>query len=233
MIGALIGLLGVAAILLLAELAMFTKLLRPGEITRKFVHILTATFIATWPFFMSMAYIQLLSGLMLVVVLLSKYMNLSFNPGKFPGVSLGAPTFHSVHGVDRHTYGEVLFPVAVFLSAALAGSDWIFAAAMLHLGLADGLAAAIGVQNLGHMNYKVFGQAKSLIGTLTFYVVSAGITAMIVFWLDSAEFGSLAAGLVIWLPLTATLVENLAVFGTDNVLVPLLVVAAMNTAQVI
>lgn len=232
MIAPIIGIGGIAVILATAELLMFLKVIRQGELTRKFVHILTATFIASWPFFMSRPLIQLLSGLMLLVVIMSKYMGVSFNPRKFPGVTLGRSTFRSVHNVDRHTYGELLFPVAIFLSASLAGSDWIFAAAMLHLGLADGLAAAIGVQNLGHMNYKIFGQAKSLIGSLTFLAVSISVTAAIVFWLSPAEFGPWAPAVVIWLPLTATLVENLAVWGTDNVLVPLVVVTALNVVQV-
>lgn len=231
MIGPIAGIGGIALIVLAAEFLKNAKWLQHPELLRKFVHILTATYIATWPFFMSILEIQILSGLLLIGVLASKYITFTKHL-KRTGISLRIPTFHAVHGVERLTYGELLFPVAVFLSASLAGTDWIFAAAMLHLGLADGMAAAIGAQNLGHMNYKVFGQAKSLIGSLTFYMVSVGVTAAVILGLDSTGYGSLALATVVWLPVTATLVENIAVFGTDNLLVPLLVIVALNAAQV-
>lgn len=231
MIGPIVGIGGIVAIVLIAELLSTIKWLRQPELLRKFVHILTATYIAFWPFFMSLVEIQLLSGFLLAGVLASRYISFS-NPIKRGKLSLQVPTFNSVHGVERLTYGELLFPVAVFLSATLAGSDGIFAAAMLHLGLADGLAGAIGAQNLGHMNYKIFGQAKSLIGSLTFYIVSVSVTAAIVLRLDPTGYGTLGLAVVMWLPVTATLVENLAVYGTDNILVPLLVIAALNATQV-
>ena len=216
MAGTLIGIGGVAFILVVAEVLGAAKLIRQAELSRKFVHIMAATFIATWPFFMSFGAIQVLSIILLAVVFVSKKGSI----------------FGSVHGVSRLTYGEFLFPIAVFLSAALAGSEWVFAAAMLHLGLADGLAAVVGVQSLGNHIYKVFGHAKSLIGSLVFLTVSVTVTAAIVFWADASSYGSLAVPLLIWLPVTATLTENFAVYGTDNLLVPLLVTTSLNAAQV-
>lgn len=211
-----IGLVGISFILAMAEFVRAAKLLKQPELLRKFVHILVAVFVATWPFFMPVETIMWLSGLLFLVVLISKQ----------------AALFDSVHKVDRTTYGELLYPVAIFISAAWSGSDWIFAASLLHLGLADGLAAVIGIQNLGHMNYKIFGHTKSLIGTMVFYMVSVTVTVATVLWLDPDSFGSLSVAVVLWIPITAALVENFAVFGTDNLLVPMVVIAGLNTAQI-
>lgn len=216
MFGALLGISGIASILVFAEFLNSRKVFKQTELARKFVHVLSAGFIATWPFFMSFSVIQLLSVLLFGVVLLSRVHSI----------------FGTVHNVDRQTYGEFLFPISVFLCAALSSTEWIFAAAMLHLGLADGLAAIAGSNGNGHFKYTVFGQKKSLIGTSVFYVVSVIVTGGVVLWADPASFGPMALPIVVWLPITATLIENFSVWGTDNLFVPLVVVASLNVSLV-
>src|SRR6478752_7428920 len=121
-----------------------------SELTRKIVHVLVGMFVAFWPFFLSWRQIQLLSVMFLVVVLLS--------------IKFGI--FSSVHAISRKSMGEVLFAIIIGILAFISSNQWIFAAAMLHLSLADGLAAVIGLAYGEHNSYRIMGRTKSLAGSL-------------------------------------------------------------------
>jgi phytol kinase len=174
------------------------------EIIRKFIHITVATFAASWPFFMSWNNVELMSLLLFAGIVVSK--RLYF--------------FKSIHSVKRLTWGEIFFPVSIGMAALLSGNKWVFVAAMLHLGLADGLAAIIGTL-FGHKHiYKVFGHKKSRAGSITFYICSFFIILFSVV-LNGPHDG---LSTLVWLPLVATGLESIGIAGTDNLLVPMLIV---------
>jgi phytol kinase len=127
-----------------------------GEISRKFTHITVGVFTAFWPLYLSFTEIKLLSLAYLIVVIFSKRFNV----------------FKSVHSVERSTWGEVCFALSVGILAFLTHDKWIYAAAILQMALADGLAAIIGVSYGKRSRYTVLGQTKSVVGTATFFVVS-------------------------------------------------------------
>ncbi|HTE22195.1 MAG TPA: hypothetical protein VK674_04085 [Candidatus Limnocylindria bacterium] len=216
MVGPLLGLGGVAAILFCSEFLWRTRLFKRAETPRKLVHILTGTYIAFWPLLMSLRWVQILSLVLFAVVFASKKLHL----------------FRSIHSVDRPTYGELLFPVGVLVAATFARSGWVYMAAVLHLSLADGIAALVGIRYMKKFGYKVFGQPKTVIGTAAFYIVSLGIltTTML---LDPAAYGSSAALVILLLPLGTTLIENLAIYGTDNLFVPIAVIVILDTLRVV
>ena len=177
------------------------------EIIRKFIHISVATFAAFWPFFMSWNNVELMSLLLFLGVVVSK--RLAF--------------FRSIHDVKRLTWGEIFFPVSIGIAALLSGNQWIFAAAMLHLGLADGLAAVSGTL-FGHKHrYKVLGHTKSRFGTITFWVCSF-LIILVCGVLNGPHDG---VATLVWLPALATLFENIGIAGSDNLIVPLLIVVTL------
>ncbi|HSX07352.1 MAG TPA: hypothetical protein VLG11_00475 [Candidatus Saccharimonadales bacterium] len=188
--------------LAVAEYVARTQRKFHSETMRKTVHIVAGCVVATWPFYFPWWMIGLLGLAALVVI----------------AISLQYKTFHSIYGVNRRSIGEILFAVTIGLLAFLAGNRWIFAAAMLHLGLADGLAAIIGVKYGKRNRYKLLGYYKSWVGTATFFAVSAIIMIAYAAVTHSHDFTLLAS-----VPLLTTLVENFAVAGTDNLLVPLMV----------
>lgn len=196
--------------LLIAE-EMREKRKIAGESARKFVHITVGVFVASWPFYLSYFTIQVLCVAFLAAVMISRHFNV----------------FPAIHNIYRKSWGEVLFPVGIALTAFLAYSPWIFAAAILHLGLADGLAAVVGEGYKKARAYTVFGQKKSVAGTLVFWVTSMAITAWLT-WASPLELGHLALPLIIGLPFVASLVENISPNGTDNVFVPVVVCAILN-----
>lgn len=204
----------VLAVLIVAELLWRSGKLR-GESNRKLVHIVIGTFIASWPYFLSWPQIGLLALGGLLLVLLAGQ----------------SKHFHVGYDVNRRGHGDIFFPIGVGLAAFISTSPLIFTIAILHLSLADGLAAIVGLRfGKGHQ-YKVRQYIKTVFGTLTFWVVS---TLIIVFSL------LLSPGflhwplwpLLVWLPLAATLVENVAIAGLDNLAVPLLIIVVLRLAGV-
>jgi phytol kinase len=173
------------------------------EFGRKFIHVTVGSFVAFWPFFLSWHDIELLSVAFLVVVIASKYLKL----------------FQAIHSVQRPTWGELFFAVAVGSVALVTHNKWIYMAALLQMALADGLAAIIGVQYGNRLKYLVFQHPKSVAGTLTFFIVSFGI--LMGFGHYSGE--SITVSYAALLSVLAGTLENVAVWGLDNILVPLLV----------
>lgn len=210
MLKILLALIILFLILLLSEYLWRTKRIR-GEAGRKFTHISVGTFVAFWPMFLSFNTIKLFCLALLVVVLISKKFNI----------------FRSIHGVERISFGEALFAVGILLSAIFAQSNWIFTIAILHLSLADGLAGLIG-NNYGKRIYMVLSNKRSFIGTSIFWLIS--VLLVNIFVLSNGNSGIDHVVLILTLPISATLVENLSLYGTDNVSVPLFVVLMLNHA---
>src|SRR5690554_4702666 len=103
---------------------------RYPEFNRKFVHITVGSFVAFWPLILTWNQIVLLSAAFVVVISISKTFNI----------------FKSIHGVKRATWGEVLFGLVVGLLAFVTQDGWIYMTALLHMSLANGLAAVIGMR---------------------------------------------------------------------------------------
>lgn len=177
------------------------------EYSRKFVHISVGTFVAFWPLFLSPLEIALLSLAFVVVV----------------GASYFFGIFKAIHSVQRPTWGEIFFALAVGLLAYVARDGWIYMVALLHMSLADGLAAIVGTKFGKATHYNILGHQKSLVGTATFIVISTAIFL--------AFFALTPFPFTLWfIPITlaAAAIENVAIQGLDNLLVPLLVAVSLN-----
>lgn len=181
-----------------------------GEMSRKSVHMVVGTFAAIWPLFLTWRQIELLSVAFMVGVALSRQFNV----------------FKAIHAVQRPTWGELYFGASVGLIALTTHQPAIYGAALLHMSLADGLAAVIGSSRGHRTTYHLFGAKKSRVGTMVFLVVS-----LIILLSYSVSTG---VNLGLWLPLIvagATLLENVAVKGLDNLLVPLFVALMLGIAR--
>ncbi len=212
MVNALLAALGIAAILAVSEVA-WKRAHIYDELARKFVHISSGVFIAFLPFWVSYTWIMVLAIGFVIANVVNRYTNY----------------FHAIHAVKRKSWGDVLFGVGVFAVAWFQPSPWLFAAAILQVSLADGLAAVAGVTyGRSHGRYYLFGQPKSVIGSLVFVGVSMILTAGL-FVADSYFANALTLWpVVIMLPLLLVCVENLAVYGTDNVFLPLVTLAVLS-----
>jgi phytol kinase len=206
-------LVGVLVLLIATEKLSKRKYLK-GEYTRKFLHISVGTFVAFWPWLISWQAIRFIGLAMLIAVLL----NYVFN-------------FLHFNHIDRKTYGDILFAVAVIACSTFTSTKIFFALAILQMSLADGFAAVVGVRYGKPWRYKIFNQTKTVLGSMTFWFTSVCILGA----------GTLAAHniigfknyvlLLLLLPPTLTYLENISVMGTDNIVVPLVTLYGLHLAQ--
>ncbi len=224
MIQVLSAIAAIFLILLFTEYLQRHKWLT-GEANRKFIHISVASFVASWPFFMSFQMIELISIAFLAVLILSKksdffrsFLSIILHTKK-------SDLLRSINGLDRQGWGEAMFAVGIGLTALISANKWIFAAAMLHLGLADGLAALIGSRAAKKNYYLVCGEKRTLQGTLTFFILSFAITAWVVL-IAPAGLSPLPTT-IIGVPIMATVLENISVLGSDNIVVPVFIAAVL------
>lgn len=223
MIAKLIVLIVVAAAIWAALEYIVFRLRKDNEVSRKLLHIMHGLSLATASFIIPLKGVAVVEIVFLLMVTVGKYIYAHHLKRIGPLGYLG-----KLYKVGRLSYGEFFFPVSVMMAAFLADSHWEFAAAMLVLGLADAAAALVG-KRYGHGNsYVLLGQKKSLAGSAAFYVVAV---LVVLGFVVIAPGISVATGLLalIWLPLLLTATENLGVYGSDNLLIPLVAVIALNT----
>lgn len=186
-----------------------------NELARKLVHTLHGLVVIAWFLWVSPTFVAgfevAFFALMFVIRAVAK---------RYPKLAW-------LHDVERVSWGEFYYPLGVLLALILADKNEIFIAAILELCVADALAALIG-QKWGRRNrYKLFGQIKSLTGTITFLIVSVIIAATVIL-----PHATLGLGGIIWVvlmvPLLLTVVENVSSRGSDNLTLPLLCVLLLD-----
>ena len=171
-----------------------------SELSRKLIHILVGSFVAFWPYIMSVNSIRIISVLFTIVVFSSMKFNI----------------FKSIHSVKRDSLGEIYFAISVGLITFINPSHLVYTISLLTMSLADGLAALVGTYYGMNRKYKVYGRSKTVLGSLTFFIVAL---VLILIYIDktghvfSLGYLAVAAGL--------TLIENISPKGMDNLLVPL------------
>lgn len=202
MIELAVAVIPLGMLLVVSEILWRARVLR-GEAARKMLHIVIGSYVACWLYFLTFREIQFLSLMMLIGVTISHRYHI----------------FHAIYDVKRKTWGDIFYALGLGLTAVIAKEPWVFALAVLHMSVADGLAGLIGV-NYGKKNqYKVLGSTKSVAGTLAFMVASFGLL-LIFNHNHPAEISRLVMLLV---PPVMAAVENFGVRGTDNVMIPVLV----------
>lgn len=165
------------------------------ELSRKLAHIFAGTSAAFLPLFMSFRQIMLLSLLFLPVMVISKRKNI----------------FSSIHEVNRKTYGEVYFPIAIFLTALLFPDKQLFIYGILVMALSDGLASIFG-QKYGKKKYRLWQGEKSYVGSLIFF-----ITTLLIGLVVATQIPTWA---VTGCALILTFAEACLSGGIDNLIVP-------------
>ncbi|MEI9913487.1 MAG: hypothetical protein WDN66_00505 [Candidatus Saccharibacteria bacterium] len=198
----ILTIVSILIILIINEL--WWRIKKPNdEISRKAVHITVGVLVAFWPYFLSWNEIELLGVAFLVVTYVSKRLKV----------------FQAIHSVQRPTWGELFFAASVTLIALITHDKLIYMTAILSMGLADGLAAIFGSYFGKNTNYNIFGYTKSVVGSLTFFIVSAVILLNYSNHVGQPH----ATGAYLALALASTALENFSVFGLDNLFVPLLI----------
>jgi phytol kinase len=173
------------------------------EVSRKIVHMGTGIIVALWPLFLTWAQIQVLALIMLMVVIVSHKFHI----------------FKSIHSVKRITRGEILYPVGILLCALLEPAPWVFSVAVLHLALADGIAAIVGVHYGHKTRYYILSHGKSLVGSAAFLATSFLIFAAASFVVSDNGLPHVYGSFLL-AACALTLIENMSWYGLDDITVP-------------
>jgi phytol kinase len=200
--------LGAASGLLLAVLVLAEGLRRrraaSPEVTRKLVHALSGLVAATFPWLFASAWS--------VLVLTASFAALI-------GTTRRLGLLGSVHGVSRRTEGGLYYPAGVLLLFVLAAHrPEAYVPAMLVLAFADPAAALVGGP-YGRNRYRVFGERRSVEGSLAFAACALPCVFLPLGLLTSLPVLSL----LLWslhVTLLATVLEALAPRGSDNLAIP-------------
>lgn len=214
MLKVFIALFVMFAMLLVSEYLYRRKILH-GELSRKLAHIAIAAFVAFWPWLMSWRTIQLIGLGMVFIMLLNRQLQI----------------FHFPGNIRHNTYGEVFLALAITTTALLTNNKIFFAVAILMVALGDGMAAIIGTKFGQKWKYRVFNQTKTVIGSMTFWVVALCILGVGLLPAYSQISLSHYDLLLIAAPPLLAVVENVAVYGMDNLALPLATILILQIAQ--
>lgn len=120
--------------------------------------------------------------------------------------------------VERASWGDVYFPLAVGVTfVAASGDKLLYVVPMLTLTLADATAALIGLRYGAH-RYRATEGRKSAEGSLAFFVVVSG-SVLGPLWLADVDWRK-ALVISATLALLVTALEAMAWRGLDNLFVP-------------
>ena len=179
------------------------------EWTRKIAHIVMGGVALTFPWVFDAAWpVVLLSVLALALMI-----------GLRVSARLHETMGEALYSVDRASYGELCFPIAVGLLFVLAGGDPIlYCVPILLLGLADPAAAAVGLRH-GRILYTTDDGIKSGEGSAGFFLVAFFcVHVPLLLGTDTGRLETLLIATIVGLLVTS--LEAISWRGLDNLFVP-------------
>ncbi len=174
------------------------------EFTRKFVHVAVGMIVFPLVWFFRDWYWAIIPPLVFILV---NY--LSYRRQIFRGMETG----------EKNQLGTVYFPISFsILIPLLWSTPALLVASLMPLTWGDAFAAIVG-KRLGRHTFHIFGQTRSLEGSLAMFVFSLVATSLALLAFGQAPAAALVSGFLT--ALVATLVEALSPWGIDNLTVPL------------
>ncbi|MEM8942853.1 MAG: hypothetical protein AAGC91_11925, partial [Pseudomonadota bacterium] len=183
---------------------------RHPETLRKCVHVAMGLITLTFPWVFSQPWpVWLMAGLALIGML-----GLRSRPFASSAAS------RVLHGVDRDSFGDLLFPISVAVLFSFTHEHLTFyVIAILVLTLADATAALVGLR-YGTVRIKTGGAGKSLEGGVAFFVVTF-FAVHVPLLLGTSMGRSECLLIACTLALLVSLAELISTRGFDNLVVPL------------
>lgn len=180
------------------------------EVLRKLMHVWTGLVAAGFPWLFDSAWpVVSLAVVSFVVLLLIR-----------SGVPGTTGLRRVLHGVDRASWGELLFPLAVAVVFLLADGDpLLYSVPILVLASADAVAALIGV-HYGRVRFSTLEGDKSVEGSLAFFIVTfLCVHTAVLLFTDVGRAESLLIGAL--MGVVVMMFEAVAWRGLDNLFIPL------------
>ena len=172
-----------------------------SEDSRKIVHVSSLLTVCTWPFFLENYGIYTICILFILINIYTKK----------------AGMFKAVHTVRRATIGAEILPVGIMISTFffLPENRTSFIYGILIVCFSDLMAELVG-KKLKFYEYKIFGQKKSLGGSIAFFISTFLITSGMLVFLET----DIIISHVMIISILLCLVEAVHTFGLDNFTLP-------------
>ena len=172
-----------------------------SEDSRKIVHVSSLLTVCTWPFFLENYAIYIICILFILINMYTKK----------------AGMFKAVHTVRRATIGAEILPVGIMISTFffLPENRTSFIYGILIVCFSDLMAELVG-KKLKFYEYKIFGQKKSLGGSIAFFISTFLITSGMLVFLET----DIIISHVMIISVLLCLVEAVHTFGLDNFTLP-------------
>ncbi len=169
----------------------------PSAFTRRAIHIGTAIVAGVAPIFVTKGEIFWVSIIFAIILFIGRSYHL----------------FSAIHSVERHTFGEVYLPLGVAFTALffLPQNIQAFQFGIFIMGISDAIGGLVG-EKFGKHPLSIFGNKKTMEGSLAFFVVSLVLTAI---------FSPLISYKLFLIPTILTFVELCFVYGLDNLVLPI------------
>ncbi|MBI1305164.1 MAG: phosphatidate cytidylyltransferase [Bacteroidetes bacterium] len=200
------------ALFAIAEL-LYHKLKVTAEHTRKIVHVFSGLIALSFPVFIdSIPLVGVLCGGFLLILIWSMRFD----------------KLHSIHKVDRKTYGSILFPIVVFACYIIANQledRLYFYMPLIILAVCDPLAALVG-KKFPIGKFSIGGSVKTVMGSAVFILSAFLITMFLssITWYDMNEITTFTALAV---AVATGIAEGVTHRGYDNISVPLTAVLVL------
>lgn len=200
-----------------------------AEYTRKYVHVGSGLICFAFPLYFSSHW--------WVLAICAAFLLLLATSLKLPRL------LPSINAVGRFTTGSLLYPVAVyvsFLACTLLQHESYFYMPMAVMAIADPVAALAGGK-WARKQFTVLGEKKSWLGSLAFFMtalVVISIVGFLVFNEMPVVPGHPVLIRTVWwvgcifVAGTATVAEAIGIKGTDNITIPLSVIASLALIEI-
>lgn len=188
------------------------------EILRKLMHVLMGIVAASFPWLFDEPWpVLLLAALSLLALITLR-----------TGLAATRSLKDILHGVERTSWGELLFPVSIVVVFLLAdGNALLYSVPILILALADAVAALIGVY-YGQLQFTTLEGSKSIEGSFAFFIVTFFcVHVALLLFTDVGRAESLLIGLL--MGVIVMLFEAVAWRGLDNLFIPVASFALLET----
>lgn len=205
------------SLLLIFNEMIYRRMGLKGEVTRKFAHMTGTLSTISFPYlFNDHWYVLFLAICFLVLLFISK----------------NTKHLQSIHDISRPSVGSYLLPAAIYLTFLFSfyqQNRILFILPMLVLAICDPAASMLGI-NIKTHNHQIVIFSKKLqktwIGSLSF-LLSCFLISVVALYLYHSEFTLRTYYLALIIALVGTIVEMFSWKGSDNLFVPLSVLAVL------
>lgn len=177
------------------------------DYTRKFVHIMTGIVVMFFPIYFK-------KPIDLIIICASFFIVLSLSKrlGLMP----------SINAIKRKSRGSTLYPIVVIICYLIQyslGKYVYFFIPILILALADPAAEFAG-KKFNYRPYSIFGNDKTISGSIAFLILSTLVAASGLYFFSEAGLWVLVL-CTLFIAIISTLGEAISVAGYDNLVIPL------------